>query len=44
MIVLDDDATEECEQIRSVEDRGMVESSPWAMLGNSDCTFSFVAT
>ena len=31
MIVLDDDATEEREQFRSVEDRGMVESSPWAM-------------
>ena len=31
MIVLDDDATDEREQFRSVEDRGMVESSPWAM-------------
>ena len=31
MIVLDDDATDEREQFRSVEDRGMVESSLWAM-------------
>jgi hypothetical protein len=31
MIVLDDDATDEREQFGSVEDRGMVESSPWAM-------------
>jgi len=31
MLVLDDDATDEREQFRSVEDRGMVESSPWAM-------------
>jgi len=31
MIVLDDDAADEREQFRSVEDRGMVESSPWAM-------------
>src|SRR4026207_2059209 len=31
MIVLDDDATDEREQVRSVEDRGMVESSLWAM-------------
>jgi hypothetical protein len=31
MIVLDDDATDEREQFRSVEDRGLIESSPWAM-------------
>ncbi len=31
MIVLDDDATDEREQFRSVEDRGLVESSSWAM-------------
>ena len=31
MIVLDDNATDEREQFRSVEDRGMVESSPWAL-------------
>src|SRR6184192_1124000 len=31
MIVLDDDATDEREQFRSVEDRGPVETSPWAM-------------
>jgi hypothetical protein len=31
MIVLDDDATEEREQFGSVEDRGLVDSSPWAM-------------
>src|SRR5438552_5099883 len=31
MIVLDDDATDEREQFGSVEDRGLVESSPWAM-------------
>jgi len=31
MIVLDDDATDEREQFCSVEDRGMVESSVWAM-------------
>ena len=31
MIVLNDDATEESEQFHSVEDGGMVESSPWAM-------------
>ncbi|MEO6970218.1 MAG: glycosyltransferase family 39 protein [Chthoniobacterales bacterium] len=31
MIVLDDQATDEREQFRSVEDRGLVESSPWAM-------------
>ncbi|MGB8341130.1 MAG: glycosyltransferase family 39 protein, partial [Chthoniobacterales bacterium] len=33
MIVLDDEATDEREQFRSVEDRGRVESSPWAMPG-----------
>ena len=31
LIVLDDDATDEREQFRSVEDRGPIESSPWAM-------------
>ena len=31
MIVLDDDATDEREQFSSVEDRGLIESSPWAM-------------
>jgi hypothetical protein len=31
MIVLDDDATDEREQFGSVEDRGLIESSPWAM-------------
>jgi hypothetical protein len=31
LIVLDDDATEEREQFHSVEDRGPVETSPWAM-------------
>ena len=31
VIVLHDDATEEREQFRSVEGRGMAESSPWAM-------------
>ena len=31
MIVLDDKATDEREQFRSVEDRGPVETSPWAM-------------
>ena len=31
MLVLDDDATDEREQFRSVEDRGPVETSPWAM-------------
>ena len=31
VIVLDDDAKDECEQFRSVEDRGLIESSPWAM-------------
>jgi hypothetical protein len=31
MIVLDDEATDEREQFRSVEDRGPVETSPWAM-------------
>jgi hypothetical protein len=31
MIVLDEDATDEREQFSSVEDRGTVESSPWAM-------------
>src|SRR5438132_9430447 len=31
MIVLDDDATDEREQFRSVEDRGPIESSAWAM-------------
>jgi len=30
MIVLDDDATDEREQF-SLEDRGLIESSPWAM-------------
>ncbi len=33
MIVLDDDATDERAQFRSVEDRGPVESSRWAMPG-----------
>src|SRR6266550_4752734 len=31
MLVLDDDATDEREQFRSVEDCGPVETSPWAM-------------
>jgi hypothetical protein len=31
VIVLDDDAKDEREQFRSVEDRGLIESSPWAM-------------
>jgi hypothetical protein len=31
MLVLDDDATDEREQFRTVEDRGPVETSPWAM-------------
>jgi hypothetical protein len=31
MIVLDQDATDEREQFGSVEDRGLIESSPWAM-------------
>ena len=31
LIVLDDNATDEREQFRSVEDRGPVETSPWAM-------------
>jgi len=31
MIVLDDDATDERDQFGSVEDRGRIESSPWAM-------------
>ena len=31
MIVLHDDATDEREQFRSVEDRGPIETSPWAM-------------
>lgn len=31
MIVLDDRATDERELFRSVEDRGLIESSPWAM-------------
>jgi len=31
MIVLDDDATDEGEQFSLVEDRGLIESSPWAM-------------
>ena len=31
MIVLDDEATDEREQFRSVEDRGPVETSRWAM-------------
>src|SRR5213080_3887044 len=33
MIVLDDDATDEREQFGSVEDRGLVENSPWDALG-----------
>jgi hypothetical protein len=39
MIVLDDDATDEREQFRSVEDCGMVESSPWAMPGTAIAHF-----
>ena len=31
VIVLDDDAKDEREQFRSVEDRGLIETSPWAM-------------
>jgi MFS family permease len=31
VIVLDDDAKDEREQFRAVEDRGLIESSPWAM-------------
>jgi Dolichyl-phosphate-mannose-protein mannosyltransferase len=31
LIVLDDDATDERQQFQSVEDRGPVETSPWAM-------------
>jgi Dolichyl-phosphate-mannose-protein mannosyltransferase len=44
MIVLDDDATDEREQFGSVEDRGMVESSPWAMPWEQRLHISFVAT